>query len=104
MEVIECKDEYTLIAEISSSEALEPRTLSEAKTRPDWTLWEKGCEEELKTLKEVGTWEVVDAPKDANIIGSKWVFRAKKDVAGNVIRYKARLMGQGFSQVPGDNE
>ena len=53
-EVIECEDEYALIAEISSLEALEPRTLSEAKTRPDWTLWEKACEEELKTLKEAG--------------------------------------------------
>ena len=88
-EVIKCEDEYALIAEISSSEALKPRALSEAKTRPDWTLWEKACEEELKTLKEAGTWEVVDAPEDVNIVGSKWVFRAKKDAAGNVIRYKA---------------
>ena len=79
---------------------MEPRILSEAKTRPDWTLWEKACEEELKTLKEAGMWEVVDAPKDVNIVRSKWVFRAKKDAAGNVIRYKAQLMAQGFSQVP----
>ena len=86
-EVIQCEDKYMLIAEISSSEALEPKTLSEAKTRPDWTLWEKACEEELNTLKEAGTWEVVDASKDTNIVGSKWVFRAKKDAAGNVIRY-----------------
>ena len=89
VEVIKCEDKYTLIAEISSLEALEPRILSEAKTRPDWTLLEKACEEELKTLKEAGTWEVVDAPKDMNIVGSKWVFRAKKDAAENVIRYKA---------------
>ncbi|CAA7269926.1 unnamed protein product [Cyclocybe aegerita] len=50
-----------------------------------------------------GTWELVDAPPGANIIGSKWVFRAKKDAAGNVVRYKARLVAQGFSQVPGIN-
>jgi len=35
-----------------------------------------------------------------NIIGSKWVFQAKKDVAGNVVWYKVHLMAQGFSQVP----
>ena len=35
------------------------------------------------------------------MVGSKWVFRAKKDAAGNVVRYKARLVAQGFSQVPG---
>ena len=52
-------------------------------------------------MKEAGTWEVVDAPNNVNIIGSKWVFRAKKDAAGNVVRYKARIVAQGFSQVPG---
>jgi hypothetical protein len=44
----------------------------------------------------------VDHPGgDQNIIGSKWVFWAKKDAAGNIIRHKARLVAQGFLQVPG---
>jgi hypothetical protein len=43
-------------------------------------------------LEETGTWELVDAPLGANIIGSKWVFRVKKDVSGRVICYKARLV------------
>ena len=98
---IECEDEYALIAEISLAEALEPRSLGEAKKQPDWPLWETAIEEEMKTLREAGTWEVVEAPAGVNVIGSKWVFRAKKDVAGNVARYKARLVAQGFSQVPG---
>jgi hypothetical protein len=93
--------EYAMAAEISEAEALEPRTLAEAKSRPDWPLWEKAIMEELEVLEKAGTWEVVDAPPDVNIIGSKWVFRAKKDAAGNVVRYKARLVAQGFSQVPG---
>ena len=54
-------------------------------------------------LRAAGTWEVIDKPDGVNVVGSKWVFRAKKDVAGNVIRYKARLVAQGFSQVPGVN-
>ena len=99
-EMINCKDKHMLIAEISNSEALEPQNLTEVKARLDWVHWEKAIEEELKTLREAGTWEVVDALNDANIIGSKWVFRAKKDAAGNVVRYKARLVAQGFSQVP----
>ena len=92
-------DEYAMAADISEEEALEPRNLAEAKARPDWPLWEKAIAEELATLKEAGTWELVDAPEGANIVGSKWVFRAKKDAAGNVVRYKARLVAQGFSQV-----
>jgi Reverse transcriptase (RNA-dependent DNA polymerase) len=51
-------------------------------------------------LKDTGTYELVNPPHEANIVGSKWVFRVKKDAAGNVIRYKARLVAQGFLQVP----
>jgi hypothetical protein len=94
-------DGYALAATISDSEALEPRTLAEARRRSDWLLWEKAIEEELSTLQCAGTWMLVDAPKGANVVGSKWVFRAKKDAGGKVVRYKARLVAQGFSQVPG---
>ena len=96
-------DEYCMIAEMRESEALEPRDLKEARSGPDWLLWEKAIKEELAVLKEAGTWELVDAPLGANIVGSKWVFRAKKDATGKVVRYKARLVAQGFSQVPGVN-
>ena len=54
-------------------------------------------------MREAETWEVVDIPKNMNIVGSKWVFKAKKDSSGNVVRYKACLVAQGFSQVPGVN-
>ncbi|KAJ3481674.1 hypothetical protein NLJ89_g12191 [Agrocybe chaxingu] len=94
-------DEYALVAEISETEALEPRDVKEAMGRPDWPLWEKAIQEELSVLKAAGTWELVDTPDGVNIVGSKWVFRAKKDAAGNIVRYKARLVAQGFSQVPG---
>ena len=101
MMIAEAIDEYALVAETSEVEAIEPRSLAEARRRPDWELWEKGILEELALLKEAGTWELTVPPEDANIVGSKWVFRAKKDAAGNVVRYKARLVAQGFSQVPG---
>jgi Reverse transcriptase (RNA-dependent DNA polymerase)/Integrase core domain/GAG-pre-integrase domain len=99
--VEECEEEYAFATETSNAEALEPRNLAEAQRRPDWPLWEKAIYEELANLKAAGTWEVVDSPVGVNVVGSKWVFRAKKDAAGNVIRYKARLVAQGFSQVPG---
>jgi len=85
----DCADEYALAAEISETEALEPRNLAKAKKRPDWPLWEKAIHEELETLKTAGTWDLVNAPNEANVIGSKWVFQAKKDAAGNVVCYKA---------------
>ena len=94
-------EEYAMAAEVGEAEALEPRTLAEAKCCPDWPLWEKAINEELETLRQAGTWELTKAPPDANIVGSKWVFHVKKDAAENVICYKAHLVAQGFSQVPG---
>jgi len=101
MMVADFINKYALAAEISETEALEPQSVEEAKRRPDWPLWEKAIDEELAVLKAAGTWELVDAPAGANIVGSKWIFRAKKDAADNVVRYRARLVAQGFSQVLG---
>jgi Reverse transcriptase (RNA-dependent DNA polymerase) len=96
-------DGYVLVAETSEVEAIEPRSLAEARRRPDWHLWETAIHEELVVLRDAGTWRLTIAPSGTHIVGSKWVFRAKKDAAGNIVRYKARLVAQGFSQVPGVN-
>ena len=78
--------EYAFAAETADAEVLKPRMLAEAKCRPDWPLWEKAIEEESAMLKAAGTWRLEEAPLGANIIGSKWVFKAKKDTTGNVVR------------------
>lgn len=93
--------EHILVAEIAAAEAIEPCTLAEAKRRPDWPLWEKAINEELATLRAAGTWRLEEPPPGANVIGSRWVFKVKKDAAGNIARYKARLVAQGFSQIGG---
>ena len=93
--------EESLMAQMSEMEALEPPSLAVARKSPDWPAWEKAIREELDVLQAAETWETVSEPAGANIIDSKWVFRAKKDAAGVVVRYKARLVAQGFSQVPG---
>ena len=41
-------------------------------------------------------------PKEEhNVIGTKWIFKNKNDANGIVIRHKARLVAQGYSQVEG---
>ena len=40
-------------------------------------------------------------PKDANIVGLKWVLKVKRDADGNINQYKARLVTQGYSQTQG---
>ena len=97
------KCELTMLVKQASTvaEALEPTMLANARRHPDWPRWEGSIHEELDTLEKVGTWELIDPLPNTNIVGSKWVFHAKKDAAGNIMHYKARLVTQGFSQVPG---
>ena len=76
--------EHILIAEITAAEALEPSTLAEAKWCPNWPLWEKAINEELAMLKAVGDWCFEEPLPRANVIGLQWVFKAKKDAAGNI--------------------
>ena len=100
-ELMDLDEEMAMLTETAEAEALEPASLAEAKRRPDWPNWEQALAEELTTLHEAGTWEIVEPPPGVNIVGSKWVFKAKKDAEGNVARKKARLIAQGFSQIPG---
>jgi hypothetical protein len=55
----------------------------------------------LELLEANETWEVVERPNGANVVGSKWVFKLKCTETGDVDKYKARLIAQGFTQVPG---
>jgi hypothetical protein len=38
---------------------------------------------EMETLKAKHTWDLVDPPPGANIMGSKWVYDIKWDGEGN---------------------
>ena len=51
MFAIDFYDEYALAAKISEAEALEPQTLKEVRSCPNWPLWEKAINKELATLK-----------------------------------------------------
>ncbi|GJZ02896.1 ribonuclease H-like domain-containing protein [Tanacetum coccineum] len=55
----------------------------------------------LFTIKVTKVWTLVDLPNGKRAIGTKWVFRNKKDERGIVIRNKARLVAQGYTQEEG---
>ncbi|GJV64515.1 putative ribonuclease H-like domain-containing protein [Tanacetum coccineum] len=58
-------------------------------------------QEELLQFKLQEVWTLVDLPNRKRAIGTKWVFRNKKDERGIVIRNKARLVAQGYTQEEG---
>ena len=63
--------------------------------------WRKAIDVELENLKTAGTWEVVERPEGTNVVDSKWVFCLKKDAEGRVVKWKARLVARGFTQIYG---
>ncbi|GJU89047.1 putative ribonuclease H-like domain-containing protein [Tanacetum coccineum] len=78
----------------------EPKRVSKALSNPAWV---EAMQEELLQFKLQKVWILVDLPKGHRAIGTKWVYRNKKDERGIVIRNKARLVAQGHTQEEGIN-
>lgn len=87
-----------LIEEINVAVSSEPKTYNQAVTCDDRENWISAMKEEIESLHENGTWELVDLPENKKPIGCKWVYKIKTNENGSVTRYRARLVAQGFSQ------
>ena len=55
-------------------------------------------DEEIESLKSHEVWDLVEPPTGSKTVGSKWVFKTKRGVNGEIERYKAQLVAQGCSQ------
>jgi hypothetical protein len=91
------ESEELTIAAISEAQD-DPKSLSEARSRPDWPKWQEAMDREIGTLEKAETWITVLRPKGKNIVGSKWVFRIKRKADSTIEKYKAHLVARGFMQ------
>jgi len=83
---------------------LPPSTLGQAKKSPFWPGFEKAIQSELESLEQNKTWDVVnwnEIPRGSNILNSKFVFDIKRGPAGEFLKFKARLVAMGFTQIEG---
>jgi hypothetical protein len=93
---------YAMLVRTSKAEALEPWTVDEAQKQPNWPRWDEAIRAELKSLDDAHTWDRVPRPpKPTNVVDCKWVFKIKKNSAGEIDKYKARLVARGFTQIHG---
>lgn len=93
-----------LIEEIHiTKEVIEPKTYSDAISCDEAEQWLAAMQDEIESHKTNGTWELVDLPAGKKAIGGKWVFKAKTGADGELQRYKARYVAQGFSQKYGED-
>lgn len=60
--------------------------------------WQSAMEAEMQSLAQHHTWDLVDLPPGKKLIGSRWLFKVKRNADGSVNKFKARLVAQGFTQ------
>jgi hypothetical protein len=76
----------------------EPRDVGHALSDLNWV---NAMHEELENFERNQVWTLFDPLRDVNVIETKWVFKNKHGEDGEVVRNKARLVAQGYSQVEG---
>ena len=87
---------------IQNDDDPEPQNTNECRQRNDWPKWKEAMQAELHSLIKRDVFGlVVQTPASIKPVGNKWVFVRKRNENNDIIRYKARLVAQGFSQRPG---
>jgi hypothetical protein len=81
--------------------AAAPTTFKGTVASPDRNKWISAIKEELESLRRHGTYKLMDLPSGRHAVGSKWIFKIKRDSERKPIHYKARLVVQGFTQRKG---
>ncbi|GJV04520.1 ribonuclease H-like domain-containing protein [Tanacetum coccineum] len=80
---------------VVNSNSVEPKSYIDACNDENWI---NAINQEMKTLHRNNTWVLAEFPTGRKAIGSKWIFKIKYKASGEIDRYKARLVAQGFGQ------
>ena len=76
----------------------EPKTVKTALKDPGWN---GAMSEEVGTMHETETWDLVPPEEEIHPLGCKWVFKTKLCADGSLDKLKARLVAKGYEQEEG---
>ena len=89
---------------IRNDEDQEPQNVNECRHRNDWLKGKEAIKTELRSLAKREVFRpVIQTPTNIQHVGYRWVFVRKRNEKNEIVRYKARLVAQGFSQRPGND-
>lgn len=91
------------VAGLVSTEFQEPASYNEAIKSKNSSKWKEAMDDEINSMYERQTWELQPLPAGKNPVGSKWLFKIKTDASGNLVKFKARIVAQGYSQKYGED-
>ncbi|KAD5318290.1 hypothetical protein E3N88_18236 [Mikania micrantha] len=89
-------DEYVLL-----TDGGEPECYAEAMEDELKREWVEAMQDEMNSLYENNTFELVKLPKGKRALENKWVYKLKTEEHTSRPRFKARLVVKGFSQRKG---
>ena len=95
--------QHIALSAVAQNEIREPLSYNEAIRSPEAHLWKQAMDEEVSSLYENHTWDLVDPPANTPILKGKWVYRLKYNIDGQISRYKARWVAKSFHQREGMN-
>ena len=90
------RKEYILLTDMGEPEGYDKVMLDTHRDR-----WVEAMEDEMKSLHENDTYELVELPKGKKALTNKWIFILKQDQHTFAPRYKVRLVVKGFGQTKG---
>ncbi|GFU83317.1 retrovirus-related Pol polyprotein from transposon TNT 1-94 [Trichonephila clavipes] len=65
----------------------------------DASKWHDAMDKEINVMKERKVWDLVDHPDNIKILENLWVYTIKYDENNKIVRYKARLVARGNTQL-----
>ena len=90
------------VASETSHDVMEefPLTFKDVINGPESENWISAMNDELKSMENNCVWNLVTLPENGKIINSKWVYKKKVGLNGDVT-YRARLIAQGYNMQKG---
>ena len=68
---------------------------------PEAPYWKEAINNEVESILQNHTWELVDLLPGSKPLGYKWIFKKKMKANGSIDKYKARLVIKGYKQKEG---
>ncbi|RZB81553.1 18.5 kDa class I heat shock protein [Glycine soja] len=105
-DVVDAQPEESLVTNQETSEGL---VEGRSRKKPAWLRdyvseavkiekWRNVMDAKIVAIEKNGTWELIDRPTGAKLVGVKWVYKTKLNEKREVDKVKARLVVKGYAQ------
>ncbi|GJW43297.1 retrotransposon protein, putative, ty1-copia subclass [Tanacetum coccineum] len=92
---------YIDVEEYELGDLDEPSNYKAALAYPESDKWLEAMNTEMQSMKDNQVWILFELPPNGRTVRSKWVFKKKTNMDGNVHTFKSCLVAKGYTQTYG---